>query len=283
MMGMTSGNKQFSESFELGKTCFSELIDYEDDLMSRILEVEHFLLNSEAVKPGIYPIVTAPAVTGLFIHECFGHKSESDFMIGDDTAKKEWVIGKKIGPEELTIIDAGLIKGQGYTPYDDEGTPASHTYLIKNGVLAGRLHSTSSATDLEESITGNARAINFEHKPLVRMTTTYIDNGKKTVTELFSDIKEGIYVRGLNHGSGLSTFTLSPTLAYYIRDGKIDKPVRISVISGNVFEAINNIDGIGNDLAIESYVIGGCGKMDQYPLAVGFAGPHIRIQNMRVQ
>ena len=282
-MELTKEEKKFSESFQFGKTYFHELTDYEEELKELIAESENFLLHSIAVKPGTYPVVITPMVTGVFTHECFGHKSESDFMVGDEATKKEWVLGKKIGPEDLSIIDTGLVSGSGYTPYDDEGNPATKTYLIKEGILTGRLHSADSATDLEEEVTGNARAKNFEYEPLVRMTTTYIDNGTKSVEELIEGVEKGFYVKGINHGSGMSTFTLGPSLAYTIKDGKIDQPVRISVISGNVFEALHHIDGIADDLEFKSFVTGGCGKMAQYPLSVGFAGPHIRIQNMQVQ
>ncbi|MGI6694492.1 MAG: hypothetical protein ACOX46_12020 [Limnochordia bacterium] len=30
---------------------------------------------------------------GVFTHESFGHKSESDFMVGDEAMKAEWALG----------------------------------------------------------------------------------------------------------------------------------------------------------------------------------------------
>ncbi|MCL2703759.1 MAG: TldD/PmbA family protein [Defluviitaleaceae bacterium] len=280
---MAEGERQMRESYQIGKTRFNELKDFEEGITKLIKECEEFLLESEAVEPGIYPVLMSHVPTGVFVHECFGHKSESDFMIGDEATRKEWALGKKVGPEDLTIVESGLVEGNGYVIYDDEGNAATTTYLIKNGILTGRLHSAASAADLGEDVTGNARAMDFEHEPLVRMTTTYIENGAKTLDQLISETENGIYVKGVIHGSGMSTFTLAPSLAYYIKDGKIGKPVRISVISGNVFEALENIDGIANDLTMGSFVTGGCGKMAQFPLSVGFGGPHIRVKNMQVQ
>jgi len=280
---MSEGERQAQESFHYGETTFDQIKGYEEKLTALIAECEKCLLESEAVEPGVYTVVTAPAVTGVFVHECFGHKSESDLMIGDEATRKEWALGKVIGPEDLTIVEAGLEPGNGYTPYDDEGNHATETYLIKNGVLTGRLHNAASAADLGEEVTGNARAMNFEFEPIVRMTTTYIDNGGKTFEQLISGTEKGIYVKGIVHGSGMSTFTLAPSRAYYIKDGEIGAPVRVSVISGNVFEALSNVDGIANDRKMDAFVTGGCGKMDQYPLSVGFGGPHIRIRNMQVQ
>ena len=280
---MAHEDRQFREAFPMGKTRFDELCGFEDDFTKHIEECERYLLESEAVEPGVYPIVVAPVVTGVFAHECFGHKSESDFMIGDEETKKEWMLGKRVGPDNLTIIETGLEPGSGYVPFDDEGNAATKTYLVQNGILTGRLHNADSAADLGEGVTGNARAMNFEYPPIVRMTTTYIDGGTQTVDELIAGTENGIYVKSVSHGSGMSTFTLAPSLAYYIKDGKLGKPVRISVISGNVFKALSDIDGIADDLKLLSFVTGGCGKMDQFPLSVGFGGPHIRIQNMQVQ
>ncbi|MCL1917441.1 MAG: TldD/PmbA family protein [Peptococcaceae bacterium] len=280
---MADGDKQFRESFQVGKTRFEELGGHEDELAALLTECQSFLLDSEAVDPGLYPVVLAPMVTGVFTHECFGHKSEADFMIGDEATKKEWVLGKKVGPEELTIVESGQIPGMGYVPFDDEGNPATVTYLIKNGILTGRLHNAASAADLGEAVTGNARAINFEYEPIVRMTTTYLDNGTKSFDQLIAETQKGIYVKSISHGSGMSTFTLAPLRAYTIKEGKIDKPVRISVISGNVFESLSCIDGIANDREITAFVTGGCGKMGQYPLPVGFGGPHIRVRDMQIQ
>jgi len=228
-------------------------------------------------------VIFAPIVTGVFAHECFGHKSESDFMIGDETTRKEWQIGKRVGADDLTIAETGNIIGNGYIPYDDEGNKATMTYLVKNGILAGRLHNANSAADLGEAETGNGRAMSFEYEPIVRMTTTYIDAGSQTYDELIASTDNGILVKSLVHGSGMSTFTIAPSYSYLIKDGKIDKPVRVSVVTGNVFEALGDIDGISDKLEILSFVTGGCGKMEQHPLPVGFGGPYIRVKNMSVQ
>jgi len=280
---MAHTDRQLRDSYQQGKTRFEDIADFEGGIPERIKEAEHVLLNSVAVEPGVYPVVMSPIVTGVFVHECFGHKSESDFMIGDEATRKEWAIGKEVGPKNLTIIETGMLEGSGYVPYDDEGNPATKTYLIKEGILAGRLHSAVSAADLDEPVTGNARSIGYEYEPLVRMTTSYLDAGEKTFDQLIAETKNGIYVKDISHGSGMSTFTLAPSIAYYIKDGKIAEPVRISVVTGNVFEALGDIDGIADDLEMKSFVAGGCGKMGQSGLSVGFGGPHIRVQNMQVQ
>lgn len=242
-----------------------------------------FVKNAKPVKPGVYPVLLSPEATGVFTHESFGHKSESDFMVGDETMKKEWALGKEIAPSLLSIIDDGTVKGNGYVPFDDEGTKGRKNYIITNGKLTGRLHSTATSAILEEPVTGNARAMNFEFEPIVRMTTTYIEKGNRPLKEIISEIDYGIYVETIKHGSGMSTFTIAPARAYEIINGEIKSPVKVSVVTGNVFETLGEVDAVSSEFELLSFVGGGCGKMEQWPLPVGFGGPYTRVRKLNVQ
>lgn len=265
------------------KQQFSDLAGLHDQFRSDLARDWNYAHKAVTVVPGVYTCVFAPEVTGVFAHESFGHKSESDFMIGDETMKREWALGTRVGADILNIYDTGMPDGSGYVPYDDEGTKATKTYLIKDGILTGRLHSAYTAAALEEDVTGNARAMNFEFEPIVRMTSTCIGGGDMTVDELIAGVKEGVYIQNYKHGSGMSTFTIAPNVAYMIRDGKIAEPVRIAVITGNVMETLHKIDGLANDVRLCSSASGGCGKMEQWPLRVAFGGPHMRVNDIQVQ
>lgn len=282
-MSFSEGEKLFNERFQKAYETFEELKGLEGELTKHINKCEDFLRNARPVTPGKYTVILSPEAAGVFAHESFGHKSESDFMVGDETMKKEWALGKKVASDILSIADTGSLPGSGYTPFDDEGTASKTNYLIKDGILAGRLHSAGTAALLEEKATGNARAVNFEYEPIVRMTTTYILPGNKTKEQLFSEVKDGFFIETIKHGSGMSTFTIAPSIAYRIKDGKIAEPVNISVITGTVFGTLSEIDGLSDKLELLSFVTGGCGKMEQYPLPVGFGGPYVRVGSMNVQ
>lgn len=282
-LSFSEGEKKFSENYQQASDSFSRLQKDSTPLKDYLIKCEDFLRHATPVIPGKYTVILSPQAAGVFAHESFGHKSESDFMVGDEAMKKEWALGKKVGSDILSIVDSGSESGSGYAPYDDEGTKARETYLIKNGILTGRLHSASTAALLQEEVTGNARAINFEYEPIVRMTTTYIKPGNKTQQELIAAVENGYLIETIKHGSGLSTFTIAPSLAYRIEGGKVTDPVSISVISGTVFETLSEIDGVSDKLELLSFVTGGCGKMEQYPLPVGFGGPYVRVKNITVQ
>jgi TldD protein len=237
------------------------------------------LLTAPQVKGGEYTVVLDPVLAGVFVHEAFGHLSESDFVYENERMKEIMVLGKQFGAPLLNIVDSAAEPGlRGSFKYDDEGVRAVKTYLIKEGKLVGRLHSRETAAKMNEKPTGNARAITYRFPPIVRMTNTYIVPGTATFDEIIADTKDGIYVKNWYGGmTSMEMFTFSAGEAYMIRNGKIAEAVRPVMLTGNVFSTLQNIDAIGNDLDMNQG--GGCGKGGQSPLAVSNGSPHIRIRH----
>ena len=237
------------------------------------------LLSAPQVKGGEYTVILDPVLAGVFAHEAFGHLSESDFVYQNENLRQIMVLGKRFGGKHLNIIDDPTIPNlRGSYKYDDEGTPARKTYLIREGILVGRLHSRETAAKMGERATGNARAINYLFSPIVRMSNTFIESGSASFEEMLGGIEEGVYVKDWYGGTtGLEMFTFSAGEAYMIRQRRLAELLRPVVLTGNVFTTLQNIDAIGND--IEMNQGGGCGKGGQYPLPVSDGSPHIRIRH----
>ena len=235
------------------------------------------LLSAPKVRGGEYTVILDPVLAGVFTHEAFGHLSESDHVYENDRLKEVMVLGRQFGGEHLNIVDGAAVPGlRGSYKYDDEGVPATRSYLIKEGELVGRLHSRETAGKMGEPLSGNARAIDFRYEPIVRMTNTFIEPGATTFEEMISDVKEGVYACDWYGGmTSMEMFTFSAREAYMIRDGKVAELLRPVTLSGNVFETLKNLDAVGNDLDMNQG--GGCGKGGQSPLPVSNGSPHIRI------
>lgn len=239
-------------------------------------------LSLPPVKGNTYTVVIDPILSGLFVHEAFGHLSEADMAYENPDLLEVMTLGRRFGSEELQIFDGAAPEGhRGSYFYDDEGTPATTTQLIEDGVLVGRLHSRETAGKLEEAPTGNARCLNYHFMPIVRMTNTWIKRGNTPVADLFTDIKEGVYARnwlgGMTNGE---MFTFSAGEAWMIRNGKIAEPVKDVTLSGNVFQTLADIEAIGDDFYWDES--GGCGKGGQNGLPVGCGGPSLRIRDVVV-
>lgn len=238
-------------------------------------------LEAKSVKGGQYTVVLDPYLAGVFIHEAFGHLSEADFVYENPRMQELLELGKPMGIEQLTVVDDATIPDlPGSICYDDEGVQAQRKYLIKDGILTQRLHNLETAGKMKEKPTGNARALSATYPPIVRMTNTAIEAGDRTFEEIIKDIEEGVYaVRMLGGQTNGEMFTFAAAEGYMIRNGEIAEPVSDVTLSGNVFQTLKDIEGIGNDLL---YTNGGCGKGGQMPLPVSVGGPHVRIKNVVV-
>ncbi len=260
-----------------------------DTVLNREADVENAvkvardLIKAPKVNGGVYPVILDPELAGVFAHEAFGHMSEADFIYENPQAREMMKMGRRFGPDFLNIIDDGSLEGEnGYVPYDDEGIRCEKTYLIRDGILSGRLHSRETAGKMGERPTGNARAISSSFSPIVRMTSTYIDVGESSIEEMLEGVGEGIYACGFIGGmTDLERFTFSSAHAYRVEKGKITVPVRDVILSGNVFETLNNVSMIGSDLTFFGG-LGGCGKSGQSPLPTTDGSPHIRVENVLI-
>jgi TldD protein len=251
-----------------------------EDLAAAAAQRAVDLLRAQTVTGGRYPVVINPRLAGVFIHEAFGHLSESDFLYENPRAQEMMVLGRRFGPSSLNVFDDGSVPGlRGTHKYDDEATATRHSDLIRNGILVGRLHSRETAAKMGEKPTGNMRATSYRYVPLVRMTNTAIAGGQTPLVELVGDIKLGIYACDAYGGqTALENFSFSSAYAYMIRDGQIAEMVKDVILAGNLFTTLQSIDAIGDDFQW-AHSGGNCGK-GPGGLPITFGAPHVRIQDV---
>jgi TldD protein len=278
---------RYGETVQTGRETTGSRKAYEDltQLDTQVRSAAQRAVDALAlplVKGNTYTVVIDPILTGLFVHEAFGHLSEADMAYENPDLMEVMSLGRRFGSPELQIFDGAAPEGhRGSYYYDDEGVPATTTQLIEDGVLVGRLHSRETAGKLGEAPTGNARCLNYHYPPIVRMTNTWIERGQTPVADLFHGIDEGVYA--CNWQGGMTNgemFTFTAGEAWMIRDGAIAEPVRDVTLSGNVFTTLADIEAIGNDFFWDES--GGCGKGGQSGLAVGCGGPSLRIRDVVV-
>jgi len=263
------------------RTDYSEMLGREKEVED-VARLSIEILEAKSIEGGRYTVILDPRLAGVFIHEAFGHLSEADFVYENPKAQEMMVIGRRFGPDFLNVAEDGSIPDlRGSIYYDDEGTRCKKNYLIKNGILVGRLHSRETAGRMGEATTGNARAQDYAHPPIVRMTNTFIENGETAVDDMFSDIELGVYAVDAYGGQTmLENFSFSAGYAYMIRNGKRAEMVRDVVLQGNLFHTLANIEAVGNDFQW-SRGGGSCGKGGQ-SVPVGMGSPHIRIKDVLI-
>ncbi len=159
-------------------------------------------------------------------------------------------INERAASDNITIIDDGLLEGGFKTNgWDGEGSPHQRTEIIKNGIFLSRIYDQKFGLLENQRSTGNG----------IRSMIGGIDNsvsnfeilpGSMTFDEIISEINEGYYVEQfswLNPSILSGTFGAEIRNGYYIRNGKIEHPIKLGNVSGNVLKMINNCQYISKE------------------------------------
>ncbi len=64
-----------------------------EDVFRKRAELARQLLDARPVKGGTYDVVINPGLTGVFIHEAFGHFSEADIIEDNPPSGRKWPSG----------------------------------------------------------------------------------------------------------------------------------------------------------------------------------------------
>ena len=259
---------------------FGKLLGREEELRQRA-EMAVRLLSAAPAQAGTFPVILDPDEAGLFIHEAFGHLSEADGLQYNPSFRARLTLGLEIASPALSVADDPTLPGlPGSYAVDDEGVPGLRTQLIREGILVGRLHSRETAAEFSEPLSGNMRAVDAFHTPIVRMSNIFIEPGPYPFGELLAAVEDGYYLVGAKGGqtSG-DQFSFGAQWGWRIREGRLAELVRDINMSGELFSTLKRIRMVGNDLRFSER--GGCGKGGIGPMQLnpksGKGAPHLLI------
>lgn len=225
-------------------------------------------LGAGSIATGHYPVVLSRDVSTSIL------RAFSSVFSGDAALRRMTVLadkkGQKVFGDNINILDdpfcdKALIK----TSFDDEGVPCKTKHVVQNGVFNGLLHTLKTANFFKEAPTGNGHRAGgaLTSGP----TNLYLQEGSLTKDEIIATVNDGIYITevnglhaGLNPISG--DFNVQSS-GFVIKDGKLDRPITLFVLSGNFYELMNNVEEIGNDIE---------------PRFTGVAAPTIKIGSLAI-
>jgi TldD protein len=243
------------------------------------------LVNLDAIPApaGEMDVVLGPGWPGVLLHEAVGHGLEGDFNRKGSSAFAG-KIGERVAAKGVTVVDDGTFENRrGSLTVDDEGTPTSRTVLIEDGILKGYLQDRMNARLMGVAPTGNGRRESFAHRPMPRMTNTFMTAGDKDPGEILASLKRGIYAVNFGGGSVDITsgkFVFGCTEAYLVEDGKVVAPIKGATLIGDGPSALTRVSMVGNDLKLDEGV-GTCGKAGQ-SVPVGVGQPTLYIRGLTV-
>ncbi len=170
---------------------------------ARLAEEATQLLMAPNCPSGRMDLVLMPDQVMLQVHESIGHPLELDRILGDERnfAGTSFVTpdmfgSYRYGSELLNVVyDPTRREEAASFAYDDEGTPASKVFLIKDGILTAPLGGKLSQTRAGLSGTANARACAWNRPPIDRMANINIEPGKSSLAGLLASVKRGALMR----------------------------------------------------------------------------------------
>ncbi len=167
--------------------------------------------------------------------------------------KSSLLIGKlneQVASKKLTIEERPLTKNIFFRGFDDEGVATSNKKIIDKGILKTYFYDLKNARINHVEPTGNGYK-RGNGKVGVSFVNPYVKPGKYDLNELFTIVKDGIYitsVEGLHAGMNAQSgnFSLQAS-GYLIENGKKSQPVTLITVAGNLFDMLKDIKEVGAD------------------------------------
>jgi len=223
-------------------------------------------LGGRSIETKAYPVVFSNE-TFADLLEMFANLFSQESALRNLTPFKDKV-GASIFQSNVNIIDNPLHEDAYFQyPFDDEGVACKKKHIVENGVFKGFINDLKTASMFQQEPSGNG------FNGGISMTNMYVEPTQVTFDEMIAPIKDGVYITNLN-GLHAGVKEVSGEFSvqasgFKIVNGKLDHAVKMIVVSGNFFEALNQVEGIASDL---KFSISGTGSPSIYIKALSISG-----------
>jgi predicted Zn-dependent protease len=230
-------------------------------------------------------LLLMPSQMMLQIHESIGHPLELDRILGDERnyAGTSFVSADMFGsyrygsPLLNVTFDPGVTQEMASYAFDDEGTPAERSYLIRNGILQRPLGGAASQTRAGLPGVANARACSWNRPAIDRMANLNLEPGDSSFDELVGSIESGVLMDANSSWSiddSRNKFQFGCELGRLIKDGELRGLVRNPNYRGISATFWRSLAAVGDKRSLEVWGTPSCGKGEPNQMIhVGHASP----------
>lgn len=168
-------------------------------------------------------------------------------------------LGEKVFDEKLTIVDDPIDDTKpGARAFDDEATACTRMPIVEQGILKNFYYDLYYGTKMKTQAAGhgfkNSRwpGDRISMKPIPALQHLTIKPGESSFEQLVQSMDQGIIVCGAlgahsgNIPNGDFSIGLSPGL--YVEQGKITGRIKDAMIAGNIYDVMNNVIGMENEV-----------------------------------
>lgn len=252
------------------------------------------LLSAKNCPSGEKTIILGGSQLALQVHESCGHPVEFDRVLGHeaDFAGTSFLTPDKLnhfqyGSDIVNIVADATVPGAlGSFGYDDEGTPAQRSDIIRNGKFVGYLMGRETAEGAGMDSNGTMRAQGWNHTPIVRMTNINLLPGDHELDEMIGTTEDGILIkdnRSWSIDDKRLNFQFGAEIGWEIKKGKIVGIVKNPTYTGTTPQFWRSCDAIANQNHYQVWGTPNCGKGQPMQVArVGHGVSYARFNQVNV-
>nr|WP_225779485.1 TldD/PmbA family protein [Pseudomonas sp. Marseille-Q3773] len=291
-VGVTASDGQDSQSRSLGRDNFGQQGGFEIiercglvGAARRVADEALQLLLAPNTPSGPRDLLLMPDQMMLQIHESIGHPLEMDRILGDERnyagtsfVKTSDFDQLQYGSSLLNVtFDPTIGEELASYSFDDDGTPASKQFLIRDGLLLRPLGGALSQFRSGLDGVANSRACGWNRAPIDRMANLNIEPGDKSLSQLIEGIEHGILMRTNRSWSiddARNKFQFGCEWGQLIEDGELKGIVKNPNYRGISAHFWRNLAAVGDRSTFQVLGTPNCGKGEPNQVVrVGHASP----------
>lgn len=160
--------------------------------------------------------------------------------------------GRRIASELVTFIDDPRRPGgMGSSLYDDEGCPTGAKTMVEAGVLKDYFYDTYTANKEGRASNASAGRGSYKGLPGPDCSNFYLAPGRRSREEILAETRDGVLVleiMGMHMADPISGEFSVGVSGIAVENGRLARPVKGAMISGNLLDLLSRIDAVGEDL-----------------------------------
>ncbi|MBD8492894.1 TldD/PmbA family protein [Pseudomonas syringae] len=251
----------------------------------RIADQALQLIQAPNTPCGPRDLLLMPDQMSLQIHESIGHPLELDRILGDERnyAGTSFVKASDFGTLQYgsallnVTFDPDIPEQLASYSHDDDASPASKHFLIRNGLLERPLGGALSQYRSGLPGVANSRACNWNRAPIDRMANLNIEAGDQSFEQLVAGIERGILMstnRSWSIDDARNKFQFGCEWGRLIEDGQLKGVVKNPNYRAVSAQFWRNLSAVGNAGTVEVLGTPNCGKGEPNQVVrVGHASP----------
>ncbi len=206
-------------------------------------------VNGNDIPTGTYDVILSPLAAAQLISAVLV-PALSGKNVHAGRSRLAGLLGTPVADASISVYDDPLLpRGPASTRWDAEGTPTRKIPFIQEGILAEFAYDLKTAYRYGAGSTGSAVRSGSGGLPAIGHHNMVIAGAETTLMD-----EPAVFIQdvvGAHTANALSgDFSVELSNPFLVRDGTWESPVRKAMLSGNVFDLLFRIAGIGRDRRI---------------------------------